>query len=167
MYSYGPPHMAGQKQDDNLEHTSSSYVKIRDVALKTCRRRWTIGGSGERGSGISVPEARHDDDDDDDFLPPRKTGLVRWLTIIDGRWSRSSKIILGWVNFPSLSSTGRVISFSNLKGCLRFSKRGLSRSSRMLSTYHLRLYSLIDQLSADPSKDILRLWMACVLFTYK
>ena len=25
MYSYGPPHMAGQKQDDQLEHTSSSY----------------------------------------------------------------------------------------------------------------------------------------------
>ena len=25
-----------------------------------------IGNSGERGSGISVPAARHDDDDDDD-----------------------------------------------------------------------------------------------------
>ncbi len=35
MYSYGPPHMAKQKQDDQLEHTSSSYVRIRDVALKT------------------------------------------------------------------------------------------------------------------------------------
>ena len=35
MYSYGPPHMAKQKQDDQLEHTYSSYVKIRDVALKT------------------------------------------------------------------------------------------------------------------------------------
>ena len=34
-------------------HTYSSYVRIRDVALKTCRRRWTIGRSGERGSGIS------------------------------------------------------------------------------------------------------------------
>ena len=39
MYSYGPPHMAEQKQDDQLEHTYSSYVRIRDVALKTCRRR--------------------------------------------------------------------------------------------------------------------------------
>ena len=28
--------------------------------------RWTIGRSGERGSGISVLAARHDDDDDDD-----------------------------------------------------------------------------------------------------
>ena len=63
MYSYGPPHMAEQKQDDQLGHTYSSYVRIRDVALKTYRRRWTIGRSGERGSGISVPAARHDDDE--------------------------------------------------------------------------------------------------------
>ena len=27
--------------------------------------RWTIGNSGESGSGISVQPARHDDDDDD------------------------------------------------------------------------------------------------------
>ena len=33
------------------------------MALKTCRRRWTIGRSGEKGSGISVPTARHDDDE--------------------------------------------------------------------------------------------------------
>ena len=33
------PHMAGQKQDDQLEHTYSSYVRIRDVALKTYQRR--------------------------------------------------------------------------------------------------------------------------------
>ena len=67
MYSYGPPHMAGQKLDDQLEHTFSSYVRIRDVALKTCQRIWTIGRSGERGSGISVLTARHDDDDDSYF----------------------------------------------------------------------------------------------------
>ena len=65
MYSYGPPHMAEQKQDDQLEHTYSSCVRIRDVALKTCQRRWTIGRSGERGSGISVLASRHDDYDDD------------------------------------------------------------------------------------------------------
>ena len=63
MYSYGPLHMAKQKQDDQLEHTYSSYVRIQDVALKTCQRRWTIRRSGERGSGISVLAARHDDDD--------------------------------------------------------------------------------------------------------
>ena len=63
FYSCGPPHMANQKQDDQLEHTYSSYVMIRDVTLKTCQRRWMIGRRGERGSGISVLAARHDDDD--------------------------------------------------------------------------------------------------------
>ena len=54
-----------QKQDDQLEHTYSNYVKTQDVNLKTCRRRWMIGRCGERGSGISVLAARHDDDDID------------------------------------------------------------------------------------------------------
>ena len=60
--------MAEQKQDIQLEHTYSSYVRIRDVALKTFLRRWTIGKSGERGPEISVLAARHDDDDDDDIF---------------------------------------------------------------------------------------------------
>ena len=64
MYSYGPPRMAEQKEDNQLEHTYSSYVMIRDVALKTCQRRWTIRKSGKRGSGISVLAPQHDDDDD-------------------------------------------------------------------------------------------------------
>ena len=64
MYSYGSPHMAAQKQDDQLERTFSSYVRIQDVVLKTYLGRWTIGRSGERGSGISVLPARYDDDDD-------------------------------------------------------------------------------------------------------
>ena len=55
--------MATQKQDGQLEHTYNSYVMIRDVTLKTCRRRWMIGKRGERGSGISVLAAQHDDDD--------------------------------------------------------------------------------------------------------
>ena len=63
MYSYGPQHMAKQKQDDQFEHTYSSYVRIWDVTLKTCQKRWMIGRSGERGSGISVLAARHDDDE--------------------------------------------------------------------------------------------------------
>ena len=49
------------KQDDQLEHTFSSYVRIQNVALKTCQRRWTIGRSGEKGSGISMLAARYDD----------------------------------------------------------------------------------------------------------
>ena len=41
MYFYGPPHMAEQKQDDQLEHTYSSSVRIRDVALKmNDRGKW-------------------------------------------------------------------------------------------------------------------------------
>ena len=58
--------MDEQRQDDQLEPTYSCSVLIRDVALKTCRKRWTIGIGGERGSGISMLIARHDDDDDDD-----------------------------------------------------------------------------------------------------
>ena len=68
MYSYRPPHMAKQKQDGQLELTYSSYVRIRNVALKTCQKRWMIGRSVERGSGISVLVAPDDDDDDDDDL---------------------------------------------------------------------------------------------------
>ena len=37
MYFYGPQHMAEQKQDDLLEHTYSSYVRIRDVARRPAR----------------------------------------------------------------------------------------------------------------------------------
>ena len=58
--------MAKQKQDDQLEHTYNSYVRIRDVGLKTGQKRWTIKRSGERGSGIFVLAAQHDNDDDDD-----------------------------------------------------------------------------------------------------
>ena len=68
MYSYGPPHMAKQKQDDQLKHTYSSYVRIWDVTLKTCQKWWMIRRSGERGSGISMLMARLDDDDDDDEI---------------------------------------------------------------------------------------------------
>ena len=55
--------MAKQKQDDQLEHTYSSYVRIRmqpeDLPkAMNDREKWR-----ER-SGISVLMARHDDDDD-------------------------------------------------------------------------------------------------------
>ena len=56
------PHVAVQRQDDQHEHTFSRYVRIQEVVLKTYLGRWTIGRSGERGSGISVLPARHDDD---------------------------------------------------------------------------------------------------------
>ena len=65
MYSSEPLHIDKQKQDDQFEPTYSSSMLIRDVALKTCRKQWTIGRDGERG--ISVLIARQDDDDDDDI----------------------------------------------------------------------------------------------------
>ena len=58
------PTYARAKAGGRAKHTYSSYVRIWDVALKTCQRWWTIGGSSQRGSGISVPAARHHDDDD-------------------------------------------------------------------------------------------------------
>ena len=62
MYSYGPPHMAEQKLDDQVKPTYSSSVRIRDVALETCQRRWTIGRSGEReGQGYPCLATWHDD----------------------------------------------------------------------------------------------------------
>ena len=51
------------KAGDQLTPTYSSSVRIRGVALRTCRKRWTIGRGGERGSGISVLMARQDDDE--------------------------------------------------------------------------------------------------------
>ena len=59
--------MAKQKHDNQLEHLYSSYVLIRDIAPKTSQRRWMIGRSGERESGITVLAARYDDDDDNDI----------------------------------------------------------------------------------------------------
>ena len=83
MYSYGPPHMAKQKQDDQLKHTYSSSVRIRDVALKTCQKRWMIGRSGEWGSGISVLAAWHDDDDFHNKR--RKKVYFGWVSLLNGQ----------------------------------------------------------------------------------
>ena len=96
MYSYGPPHMAKQKQDDQLELTYSSYVKTQDVTLKTCRRRWMIGRSGERGSGISVLAARHDDDDDSSTCPEVWVYKIRIILLY---FCRSNKNVYGFCFF--------------------------------------------------------------------
>ena len=103
MYSYWPPHMAGQKQDDQLEHTFSSSVRIQDVALKTFQRRWTRGRSGERGSGISVLAARHDDDDDDDDYRPKKLSQLELKNISTASQQRgkiTSNGYFGYVTKP-------------------------------------------------------------------
>ena len=47
-------HAYGQAKPGRPARTYSSYVRIRDVTLKTSQKRWTIGRSGEIGSGISV-----------------------------------------------------------------------------------------------------------------
>ena len=39
-------------------HHTASHVYIKKTKTKN---RWTIGRSGERGSGISIPASRHDD----------------------------------------------------------------------------------------------------------
>ena len=54
MYSSRPVHMDKQRQYDQVEPIYSSSVSIRDVALKTCRKQWTIKKSSEKGSEISV-----------------------------------------------------------------------------------------------------------------
>ena len=54
-----------KSREGQLEPSYRSSVRIRYVALKTCQRRWTIGRSGEKGSGISVLVIRPDNNDDD------------------------------------------------------------------------------------------------------
>ena len=50
--------MAVQKQDNQHEHTFSSYVRLRGVVLKTCLGLWTIGREWrERVRDIRVTSA--------------------------------------------------------------------------------------------------------------
>ena len=90
------------KQDDQHEHTFSSYVRIRDVVLKTCLGRWTIGRSGERGSGISVLPARHDDDE---YLVGLlyNQGMIFFILIIFSLIIFYHSFWLGFELFESLS----------------------------------------------------------------
>ena len=50
----------GRAKAGRPDRTYIRQLRIRNVSLKTCQRRWTIGRSGEKGSGISVLAARHD-----------------------------------------------------------------------------------------------------------
>ena len=77
MFSYKPPYMAEQKQGDQLEPTYSSSVRIEDVALRTCQKRWPRGRSGESWSGISMLDAWQDDDDDEVW------GINKSLWVLD------------------------------------------------------------------------------------
>ena len=76
MYSDGRHHMAEQKQDDQLEPIYSSFLRIRDVALRTSQNLWTIGRGGERGSGISVLLARQNEMKVGDHSPGWREGSI-------------------------------------------------------------------------------------------
>ena len=58
--------MDEQRQEIQLEPTYSNSVPIRNVALRICRKQWTIGRCVERGFVITALVVRDDDDDDDD-----------------------------------------------------------------------------------------------------
>ena len=131
MYSYGSPHMAAQKQDDQLERTFSSYVRIQAVVLKTYLGRWTIGRSGERGSGISVLPARYDDDDIYPIsiyvsiyllrepYPSHHNGLFSPLLVLRdfAAWKADQYRCIP-LQVPGSTSAGRVISGTDLVECI-------------------------------------------------
>ena len=86
--------MDEQRQDDQLESTYCSSVAIRDITLKTCRKQWTIGRGGERGSGISVLMARHDDVDDVAIHKTIQLNINEWRMLLDSNtWNR----LVSWV----------------------------------------------------------------------
>ena len=66
VLQWNPSH-GRKEQHDQLKLTYSSFVRIRDLAKRTCQKRWTIGRGGERGSGISMLMAGHAAADDDVF----------------------------------------------------------------------------------------------------
>ena len=72
LYSSGPLHMAEQRQGDQLEPTHCSSVQIRGVALKTSRKRWTIGRGDKRGPEISV------------LMAWRNDNMLKWIV-----WNRT------------------------------------------------------------------------------
>ena len=88
-------HMDDQRQDDQLELTYCSSVPIRDVTLRTCRKQWTIGRGGERGSGISVLMARHDDDEYEE-CSKIKVQTFNNLTFIYCAYGTSTTILLSF-----------------------------------------------------------------------
>ena len=49
--------MDKQREDDCLEPTYNSSVLVKDVALRTSRKQWTIEMGDRKGTGISMLEA--------------------------------------------------------------------------------------------------------------
>ena len=86
-------------------------VRIQDVVLKTGLRRWTIGKSGERGSGISVLPARHNDDDDDFYM--------MFMKFIYGRHYFYKILCRKFLENHTLNILQIYLSNILLKGCIR------------------------------------------------
>ena len=90
------PHTRPRKSRTTSTNVHSAAIwGYRLLSLKTCLGRWTIGRSGERGSGISVLPARYDDDDEggiDRVFPyrcrhkcPTKTGPIFFKILVHSR----------------------------------------------------------------------------------
>ena len=95
-----------QTKAGRLARTYSSYVRIRDVALKTSQWWWTIGRSGERGPGISVLAARHDCI----YIPITKTIQVRRTRHAGHCWRSRDELIrdvLLWIPTHGRAKAGR------------------------------------------------------------
>ena len=117
MFSYGPPHMAKQVRGDQLEPTYSSSVRTRDVAQRTCPKRWTIGRRSERGSGISILATRYDDDDEmsNSSIWPIDGTLSGAITL--GQSGPGSNGNKGVLHIPQSSSITRVSPSDCLVSC--------------------------------------------------
>ena len=146
MYSYGPPHMAEKKQDDLLESTYSSYVRIRDVALRICQKQGMIGRSGETGSGISILTARHDDDDDD---MTHRLNLYRYYQSGLELICAEDGLNIFLSSWTGVSPSDRFISYIGYLLCW-ISLTSLQRSSRLIL-----LHEQTDQFGVNSESKIL------------
>ena len=72
----------GRAKARRKAQTYSSSVRIRDVALRTYQKLWTIGRSSERSSRISVLVALHDDDGDDEKKPFKSIQIWDWIFLM-------------------------------------------------------------------------------------
>ena len=112
MYSYGPFHMAEQRQNDQLAPTYSSSVKIRGIALGTCRKRWMTGKGDEWGAD----------------------GTTRWWWWWYIYTNPSARTGCGTRSIFKRSSTGLNSEFSfSQTGCLTKAKR--TQSAQLLTDY--------------------------------
>ena len=75
-------------QDHQLEPTYISSMPIRDANLKTCRKQFTIGRGGKRGSKISVLMALRDDNGELFFLQKILTHTILSIPYNGNNWHK-------------------------------------------------------------------------------